>query len=76
MVVVQPGQNISSSKEIPASSVSRWSFIVDFKVTYNETESCMKNLKPKLNRSTIKLKQMRFRNKTNADMSHLFTKLL
>lgn len=76
MVVVQPGQNISASKEIPASSVSRWSFIVDFKVTYNETESSMKNLKPKLNRSTIKLKQMRFRNKTNADMSHLFTKLL
>lgn len=62
MVVVQPGQNIPSSKEIPASTVSRWSFIVDFKLTYNETESRMKNLKPKLNRSTIKLEQQRFRN--------------
>lgn len=76
MVVVQPGQKIASSKEIPASPVSRWSFIVDFKLTYNETESWMKNLEPKLNRSTTKLKQERFRNKTNADMNHLITKLL
>lgn len=73
---MQPGQNTASSKEIPASPVSTWNFIIDFKLTYNKTESWMKNLKPKLNRSTIEVKQQRFRNKTNAVMSHLITKLL
>lgn len=73
---MQPGQSTASSHKIPASPVSRGSFIVDVKLAYNETETWMKNLKPKLNRSTIKLKQQRFRNKTNADMNHLITKLL
>lgn len=73
---MQPDQNIASSKEIPASPVNRGSFTVDVKLTYNETETWMKNLKTKLNRSTIKLKQQGLGNKTNTDMSHLITKLL
>lgn len=55
MPVVQPGQNMDLSQEMPAFLVSWQSYLVDLKLTYNETKSWMENVKIKPNRSVIRL---------------------